>query len=241
FPVGNSATASQANGGSANIEANPLNNINPADIERIEVIKGSAATTLYGTEASAGVIQVFTKKGSSGRPVWQVEAQRSFSHSIKYGPNWAGIQPSYSNSAYDYVRMDPYLRTGQVGDYSASVRGGGQNLQYFMSAASENGDGVLPNDSIQKVTGRGNFTFAPTPQLQMQWNSAYALQKQRNTAVGGNVYGIQLNVYRGYVNYFNSDKPDTINILFSQDLRNSIERFTTGSTVSYSPFSNLTN
>jgi len=82
FPVGNSSTASQANGGSANIEANPLNNINPADIERIEVIKGSAATTLYGTEASAGVIQVFTKKGSSGKPVWQIEAQRSFSHSI---------------------------------------------------------------------------------------------------------------------------------------------------------------
>src|SRR5688500_8664083 len=41
FPVGNSSVARQANGGSANIEANPLNNINPADIERIEVIKGS--------------------------------------------------------------------------------------------------------------------------------------------------------------------------------------------------------
>src|SRR5690606_14159725 len=40
----------------------PLQDINPADIERIEVVKGPAATTLYGTEASGGVIQIFTKK-----------------------------------------------------------------------------------------------------------------------------------------------------------------------------------
>ncbi len=230
FPVGNSSVARQANGGSANIEANPLNNINPADIERIEVIKGSAATTLYGTEASAGVIQVFTKKGASGKPVWNVEASRSLSKSIKYGVN-----------GYDYLRMDPYLRSGQVGDYSASVRGGGQALQYFASAAAQEGYGVLPNDSIAKVTGRGNFTFSPTPKLQLQWNSAYALQKQRNSPVGGNVYGIQLNVYRGYVNYFNTDDPTIVNQLFTQELRNQIERFTTGSTMTYSPLANLTN
>jgi outer membrane receptor protein involved in Fe transport len=241
FPVGNSSVARQANGGSANIEANPLNNINPADIERIEVIKGSAATTLYGTEASAGVIQVFTKKGASGKPVWNVEIAQSLNKSIKYGPNWAGITGGDGPDGYEYLRMDPYLRTGRVGDYSASVRGGGQALQYFMSAATEEGFGVLPNDSISKITGRGNYTFSPSSVVQIQWNNAYALQKQRNSPVGGNVYGVQLNVYRGYVNYFNSDKPDTVNLLFTQDLRNQIERFTTGSTVTYSPLSNLTN
>src|SRR5690606_468951 len=50
--------------------ASPLNDINAADIERIEVIKGAAATTLYGTEASSGVIQIFTKKGMTGAPRW---------------------------------------------------------------------------------------------------------------------------------------------------------------------------
>ena len=39
-------------------------------IERIEVLKGAAAATLYGTEASNGVIQIFTKKGTSGAPRW---------------------------------------------------------------------------------------------------------------------------------------------------------------------------
>ena len=53
-------------GRGANVQASPLNDINPADIERIEIIKGSAASTLYGTEASAGVIQIFTKRGRVG-------------------------------------------------------------------------------------------------------------------------------------------------------------------------------
>ena len=46
--------------------------INPNDIERIEIIKGPAATTLYGTEAAGGVIQIFTKRGSAGAPIWSL-------------------------------------------------------------------------------------------------------------------------------------------------------------------------
>ncbi len=230
FPVGNSGVARQANGGGANIDANPLNNINPDDIERIEVIKGSAATTLYGTEASAGVIQVFTKRGSSGAPVWNVNLQEGLNRSIKFG-----------TPSHPYMRMEPYLRTGWLGDYSVSVRGGGQALQYFMSGGYEGGTGVLPQDTIAKIVARGNYTFSPTPNLQVQWNSAYFRQTQRNSPVGGNVYGIQLNAYRGYGNYFNSDNPDVIWELFDQDLRQQIERFTTGATVTYSPLSNLTN
>src|SRR5690625_4963272 len=44
----------------------PLNDINPNDIERIEIVKGAASATLYGSEASAGVIHIFTKKGRTG-------------------------------------------------------------------------------------------------------------------------------------------------------------------------------
>ena len=43
-----------------------LNDINPADIERVEIVKGAAASTLYGSEASKGVIQIFTRKGKPG-------------------------------------------------------------------------------------------------------------------------------------------------------------------------------
>src|SRR5687768_16405084 len=53
-----------------------IDDIDPNSIERIEVLKGAAAATLYGTEASNGVVQIFTKKGSSGRPRWSVQLEQ---------------------------------------------------------------------------------------------------------------------------------------------------------------------
>ncbi|MGH7711565.1 MAG: carboxypeptidase regulatory-like domain-containing protein, partial [Gemmatimonadaceae bacterium] len=63
---------------SGNDVASPLNDINPNDIDRVEVIKGAAAATLYGTEAAAGVIQIFTKSGRTGTPQWSVSVDQGF-------------------------------------------------------------------------------------------------------------------------------------------------------------------
>jgi TonB-linked SusC/RagA family outer membrane protein len=69
-----------------NIQNSPLNDINPADIDRIEIIKGAAAATLYGTEASAGVIQIFTKKGArGGKPKWNVEVDQGMAQTRPFG------------------------------------------------------------------------------------------------------------------------------------------------------------
>jgi outer membrane receptor protein involved in Fe transport len=229
FPNGRAAAA-LTSGAGGGVQANPLNFLNPNDIERIEVIKGSAATTLYGTEASAGVIQVFTKKGASGAPVWNVEAARSYSYSLKIGP-----------PLFPYHRIDPYLQWGDVQNYVASVRGGGQALQYFASGNYEGGNGILPQDTIGKWTMRGNFTFTPITNLQLQWNTAYANTNQRNTPQGGNASGITHNAYRGQGNYFATEDPKVVGQLFAQDIRQQIERFTTGGTATYSPLSNVTN
>ncbi len=69
-----------------NIQESPLNDINPSDIDRIEIIKGAAAATLYGTEASAGVIQIFTKKGVRGlKPRWNVETDQGMAQVRPFG------------------------------------------------------------------------------------------------------------------------------------------------------------
>jgi TonB-linked SusC/RagA family outer membrane protein len=78
---------------SGNDLASPLNDINPADIERIEIIKGAAAATLYGTEAAAGVIQIFTKRGEAGRPVWTAEVDQGFARALKFGPDPSKAPP----------------------------------------------------------------------------------------------------------------------------------------------------
>src|SRR5690606_22580301 len=166
-------------GRGANVTASPLDAINPNDIERIEIIKGSAATTLYGTEASAGVIQIFTKRGAVGAPVWTVETQQGTSWSRKFGTDevpylymdpflrdgwfgigggdWGATAPDGSpNRMYEGVR-----KTGTAWDqyYSASVRGGAQDLQYFASGSYQDVIGLQPNDALEKWVVRGNFTF----------------------------------------------------------------------------------
>ncbi len=226
---------------SSNVTQSPLDLLNPNDIERIEVIKGSAATTLYGTEASAGVIQVFTKKGTQGRPVWTVETLQGTLWNQRFGTN--GV---------NYVYMDPWICTGpfKCGDlmphaaytqnYSASVRGGAQSLSYFSSAQLENDHGNTPNDWLRKWTARSNFTYTPASALQLQVNTAYTNQWQRNSPEGNNAEGIELNAFRQNQNYFHSADPNIINQVFDQVLGTTIERFTTGGTMTYSPTANLT-
>lgn len=79
---------------SGNDIASPLNDINPNDIDRIEIIKGAAAATLFGTEAAAGVIQIFTKGGHSGRPEWNFDVDQGFAHALKFGPDPSEAPPS---------------------------------------------------------------------------------------------------------------------------------------------------
>jgi TonB-linked SusC/RagA family outer membrane protein len=71
--VNNDATVGPRSGGQAGGNSSALNDLNPDDIESIEIIKGPSAATLYGTEASGGVIQIITKRGSVGAPVFEFE------------------------------------------------------------------------------------------------------------------------------------------------------------------------
>jgi TonB-linked SusC/RagA family outer membrane protein len=74
-----------------------LDAINPQDIDRIEIVKGPAATTLYGTEAAGGVIQIFTKRGSAGAPAWTVSVDGGLSRMGHQGPNGGADLGEISN------------------------------------------------------------------------------------------------------------------------------------------------
>ena len=74
---GTSATAQSATG-APSIEDNGVNriaDINPDDIESVEVLKGASASAIYGSKASAGVVVITTKRGTTGKPRWTVSGQ----------------------------------------------------------------------------------------------------------------------------------------------------------------------
>lgn len=240
--------ATSSTGRGPNVTASPLNDINPADIERIEVIKGSAASTLYGTEAAAGVIQIFTKQGASGAPRWTIQVDQGFNKLMPFAPDVdvrpeSDITPDSPRGSYSYkyLNMDPYLRNGHRQRYALSVSGGTPQVRYFISGHLDANEGVLPLDQEDKVGVRGNFTFNPLPQMTVQFNSSYNRTDITSTPAGNNAQGLILNAFRRERNYFSDGTPDTVRQVLNQELTTRIDRFVVGATVNYDLNDNFTN
>jgi TonB-dependent SusC/RagA subfamily outer membrane receptor len=161
-----------------------LNDIHPDDIESIEIIKGPAAATLYGTEASNGVIQIITKRGQSGAPQFDV--------SVRTGTNWlwnpegrVGMRymPDTANPGqligFNVYRNEiengkgPIFGYGQLQSYSLGVRGGTDAVRYFASASRNDDVGVVDWNWDKQNSLRANLEMELSSRLQMKLNTAF--------------------------------------------------------------------
>jgi TonB-dependent SusC/RagA subfamily outer membrane receptor len=169
--------------GGANVSA--LNDVHPEDIESIEIIKGPAAATLYGTEASNGVIQIITKRGTTGAPQFDV--------SLRSGTNWLwnpegrlGMRymPDPNNpgqligfNAYrnelDRPGGGPVFGYGQLQSYSLNVRGGTNAVRYFASATRNDDVGVVDWNWDKQNALRANLEMELSSRLQMKLATSY--------------------------------------------------------------------
>jgi len=208
---------------SNNSTPSPLNDINPADIERIEIIKGPAATTLYGTEAAAGVIQIFTKRGAAGRAVWTTE--------VTQGLDW---MQAFGTPNFPFVRLDPYLRKGWNQNYRLSVSGGSETTRYFLSGAYEDNTGVLPNDAEERATIRGNVAFQPFDRLSVDWQTSFTSHEIVNTGAGTNSMGLTANAMRGPNNYLGNNSPEALDATLRYHIQADNARLVTGMTANLS-------
>ncbi len=215
---------------SNNENQSPLNDINPNDIERIEIIKGAAATTLYGTEAAAGVIQIFTKRGSGNGTTWTTEYQQGMSQEQPFAPD-----------PVPYFRLDPWLKNGSRQLGSVSVSGGGDALKYFASGSRENSTGVLPNESLGRTGVRGNFSFTPVHGLELNWNTALMHSHISNASAGVNPSSFVYNVMRWETNFVADTSNAAISKVLDQQFFSDIDRITTGMSATYVPLPNWSN
>lgn len=145
-----------------------LNDLPLSEIESIEVIKGPAAATLYGTEASNGVIQIITKKGVRGEPRLEV-ALRTGSNFLwrdehKYPVVWGRDPETGEVISANLVRLEkergtPIFRTGYPRSAFASVSGGSQNLLYYFSADMAKDQGIVSYQWQDKFTARSNLSY----------------------------------------------------------------------------------
>lgn len=189
----------------------PLNDIDPADIDHVEIVKGPAATTLYGTEASGGVIQIFTKKGAAGKSRWTARVSQGINNLGHLGgdQNPTGFFLNECRGA-DLVNglgvrfEDPtcpasgsWLRDGYVSRYSLATSGGTNAVTYYLSGAYDDESGVISTSRSKDAGFRGNFGFTPAPHLNLKASTAYTRRDVSWVADGDNANGFLLNVSRG--------------------------------------------
>ncbi|HEX8318706.1 SusC/RagA family TonB-linked outer membrane protein [Longimicrobium sp.] len=194
-----------------------LSFLNPEDIESIEVIKGPAASTLYGAEAASGVIQIITKRGGRGqqRPQWgfKFEAGRSdlaldlpinytTCDSVKQAdaagwPGCVGVPRNTVLTDRPMLRDPDALRDGNLNRVTMSVRGGGDRYSYYVAGDLNNEDGVLYNSYSRSNSVRANFGLNPSSELDFQVNTSYIQGRLRLPVGDESGNGLLLSAVRG--------------------------------------------
>ncbi|HEX6940308.1 MAG TPA: TonB-dependent receptor, partial [Longimicrobiales bacterium] len=220
-----------------------IGDIAPEDIARIEIIKGAAATTLYGTEAASGVIQIFTKRGASGAPAWSFSVEQGINHMGHVGPE---MDPTGLN-LNDCTKQDPpdpscpasgsWLRDGHRQEYDLSVRGGSEEVTYYVSGKWGRNEGVIDPQHMSDWGLRANFGFRPTNNLNISINSAYTNRRIRWIPDGDNADGFLLNVFRGPKGYTPDNRDGQI---MEMKLWQGVDHFLTSTSVVWTPLEGMT-
>ena len=170
-----------------------INDLDPDDIERIEIIKGPAAATLYGTEASTGVINIITKQGTVGPPRWTLGARIGTSYlrdpeglfPTNYGRDTAENLISIDLVKRENARGTPIFRSGRSQQYHLGVGGGTPQFRYYLAGGYEASDGVERWNEMRKRTARLNATLAPGSTLTLDASLGYAGGPTRLSPEGG--------------------------------------------------------
>jgi len=176
-----------------------LNDVNPEEIENIEIVKGPSAATLYGTQAANGVIRITTKRGKAGPAKWSLYTEQGLVEDpSKYLDVWFS-RGTNGNQCFVFVqalggctiqslhhlnlmRDEPYraLKTAYRYQYGAQVSGGTDAARYFVAAEFEDQEGLfkMPKAEIDFLNQvRGDV---PIPSEQLEPNHLRKINLRSN-------------------------------------------------------------
>ena len=172
--VDNSSQALVSIGANATYSGAALSNrmadIDPADVDRIEILKGAAASAIYGSRANNGVIQIFTKRGRSGAPRITASTEVGFSQIAKrYDLNMAatasaadviwGRVPGLAigDSVQRFDIQDQIFRTGVGMKHRLSASGGSGATSYYVGGSYEEDEGIIRSNDYERLSLRANL------------------------------------------------------------------------------------
>jgi TonB-dependent SusC/RagA subfamily outer membrane receptor len=223
-----------------------LSDLNPADIERIEVIKGPAAGTLYGSEGSNGVIQIFTKRGrSDSAPRWTVGITTGFERyrenfQTKMWPRFTGPDGFRALDANKTL-----IENGPYQGYDVTVQGGGNSVTYFVSGGYVDHQGSVQPNWQRRGNLRLNLSWLPTERLSFDVTSAFTRSRIASLQSGNNWTALLGNAVLGNPTQATAQRPYgepwvTVEAIKAIETFDDTNRWTGGITLNYNPVDNWT-
>ena len=208
--IGNSAFDGTLSTASTN--SNRIMDINPEDIENMSVLKGPAASALYGSRAASGVVLITTKKGKEGA----VEVNLSAKYTTSWVHKLPEQQKTYARGYYtsdengnavlqDYTTQSWGAKISETGgqwydnvgnffensgawDTNLSIAGGNKNGKFFLSGSFYDQDGIIPTTGFTKTTFRFNGE-QKWKMLTFGANVAYSQSRTDKTLTSAGLYG----------------------------------------------------
>lgn len=187
-----------------------VGDLNPNDIENITVLKGAAASALYGNEAASGVLMITTKQAKEGKisatvnTSWQFDTPANLIEvQQKYLPgsngfyqtevkNGWGPEVTEEDVLYDNVR-NFFNDFGFYHKYDLSLTGGTDKFRSFASASYSKNDGIVPNDYRQKISALVKGDYTPNQYIKMGLSANIINNEYRGAGSMSGIYNWPIN------------------------------------------------
>ena len=185
---------------------NRISDLNPADIESIEILKGPSAAAIYGQRANAGVIIIKTKRGVAGQTRvnvsqdigWQ-RIQRYLGHSdfdtakvrAVFGPSSLPLFNAAGGKTWDYER-EVFGNTGNLRNTNLSISGGNDRTKFYVSGSNSKENGIVNNTDYQRSSIRANVDQKIGSRIDLSLNSGYANSTNRRGFFGNDNNGVSV-------------------------------------------------
>ncbi|WP_421773524.1 SusC/RagA family TonB-linked outer membrane protein [Gracilimonas sp.] len=224
--------------------ANRLSDINPEDVESIEVLKGPSAAAIYGQRANAGVIIITTKKGQAGDTQVSVSQDVGFNSALNlvgvaewnpdkittytsiFGGNTAAEIAAYNAAAnagriYDYEE-ELYGNTGLITQTNVGVSGGNSATSFYIAGTTRSEDGIIENTGFDRNSVRLNLDHRISENLRVASRTSYTFTENQRGFTGnqngtGGSIGYALSYTPTYAQLFPNDQGDYPNNPYFSD------------------------
>lgn len=212
---------------------NRMSDLNPADIESVEILKGAAAAAIYGARAGAGVVLITTKRGRAGTPQWNFrsslsmdEVNRDYPLNTKFGHGNNGVAPVcggpgcyLTGSSFGpelgagtpvYNHFKEMFETGSTWDNTLSLSGGTERSSFYLSLGNTSQDGYIigANDKYTRTTALVKGNLELNEKLRIGATVNYASTEGSFIQKGSNLSGLLLGALRTPPDFNNKEYID---------------------------------